>query len=114
PSGFRLTALARFAMPTVPAIPATTAVVKLFRFITDTPKLTTGLLLTANFCPTAVFSRFSQVRVRQQRTHPTARSTAVQSLPDNRLLPASPDPLRNVLQRAAGPFRPALVPHYTC
>ncbi len=68
-------------MPTVPAIPATTAVVKLFRFITDTPKLTTGLLLTANFCPTAVLSRFSQGRVRQQRTNRTARPDEVQSLP---------------------------------
>src|SRR5690606_26836197 len=79
-------------MPTLPATPATTAVVKLFRFITDTPKLTTGLLLTANFCPTAVLSRFSEGRVRQQRTNRTARFHTVQSLADNSSLSASPLP----------------------
>src|SRR6478735_7135816 len=70
-----------FAMPATPAIPAMTAVVRLFNFITTLLINHRAFLLTAEraplerLCPALVSSE-----VRQQRTHATTKESLTQSL----------------------------------
>src|SRR6478736_554576 len=78
-----------FAMPATPAIPAMTAVVRLFNFITTLLINHRAFLLTADLvplerlCPALVSSE-----VRQQRTHATTKESLTQSLRPTRSKPA--------------------------
>src|SRR6185503_14318540 len=91
-----------FAMPATPAIPAMTAVVRLFNFITTLLINHRAFLLTADLvplerlCPALVSSE-----VRQQRTHATTKESLTQSLQTtrskaakNRAATATSDPVQ--------------------